>query len=70
MTLPDRGGYSICHVCFWEDDGAPETFADRPSACNAGVTLNQARVNYAAVGACEARFVGNVSPPTSAEMPP
>lgn len=28
LTLPERGGYDICPVCTWEDDGQDEHDAD------------------------------------------
>ncbi|WP_117213482.1 CPCC family cysteine-rich protein [Allorhizocola rhizosphaerae] len=52
-TFAERGDGYICPVCFWQDDGDA---LDRPSAANGGLTLAQARRNYAAFGACEERF--------------
>ena len=28
MTLSERGGYLICSICWWEDDGQDEADAD------------------------------------------
>lgn len=56
LTLPERGGYDICPVCFWEDDDPEEEFGqpapERPQGAN-HVHLWQARLNYAAFGASE-----------------
>lgn len=60
VSLPERGQYIICRVCFWEDDGQDVNELDRPSGPNNGVTLRQARANFERFGACEARFVQNV----------
>jgi len=43
-VLPYRGDYVICGVCGWSDDGSQP---DEPSSANHGLTLNQARAEYA-----------------------
>jgi len=68
LTLSERGGFDICKVCFWEDDGQD----DRDAAAvrggpNGTLSLEQARKNYAAFGACEERFKKNVRPPLREE---
>lgn len=67
LTLPARGGWDICPVCFWEDEG--EDDPEQPSGANHGLTLTVARANFTACGACEPRFVGNVRPPRPNELP-
>lgn len=47
-TLPKRGEYDICVVCFWEDDGSDEPL--RHSGPN-HATLAVARANFARFGA-------------------
>ncbi len=47
-TLPKRGEYDICVVCFWEDDGSDEPL--RHSGPN-HVTLAAGRANFARFGA-------------------
>jgi hypothetical protein len=63
LTLDEPpGSYSICAVCFWEDDDVQlrwptmEGGANRPS-------LVDAQAAYAEHGAMEDRFVANVRPP-------
>lgn len=56
------GSYSICAVCFWEDDSVQLRWpmmqggANRPS-------LIDAQIAYQEYGAMENRFVANVRPP-------
>ena len=67
-TLNERGGYDICAVCFWEDDGQDDEDADTvrggPSAC---LSLTKALENYRNLGACEERFVETVRLPLPEE---
>lgn len=53
-TLPERGAYTICNVCFWEDDGSDEP--DRYSSPN-HMTLRQGRENFSRHGACSVRAI-------------
>jgi hypothetical protein len=53
FTLPARGDWDICPVCFWEDDGSDLARPEMPSGCNHGLTLREARANVARLGACE-----------------
>jgi hypothetical protein len=69
-TLDERGGYDICPVCFWEDDGQHEHDADMVrGGPNGGLSLTQARSNYHQFGACDERSIGNVRPPRPDEVP-
>jgi hypothetical protein len=57
-TLDERGGFDICPVCFWEDDGQDDADAATVrGGPNGGLSLTQARENYGAFGACDQRFV-------------
>ncbi|MFS8121813.1 CPCC family cysteine-rich protein, partial [Rhizobium sp. BR 250] len=48
LTLHERAGYEICPVCFWEDDGQDDPYADQVrGGPNADLSLTQARQNYA-----------------------
>jgi Cysteine-rich CPCC len=67
-TLPERGGYDLCPVCFWEDDGQDDHDADEVrGGPNSELSLTQARHNYALISACDERFRSNVRPPAEEE---
>lgn len=69
-TLDERGGFDICPVCFWEDDGQDDHDADVVrGGPNGGLSLSDARANYASFGACEHAMLGNVRPPRPEEFP-
>ena len=69
-TLDERGGYEICPVCFWEDDGQDEQDADVVrGGPNGNLSLTAARANYATIGAMHPAFVHKVRPATTAERP-
>jgi hypothetical protein len=68
-TLPERGGYDICPVCFWEDDGQDDPDADVVrGGPNGGLSLAQARANYQSFGACEERVLKHVRQPLPREL--
>lgn len=58
-TLHERGGYHICLVCFWEDDGSSEL--DRYSDPN-HMTLREARENFRRLGAVSEASLSHVLP--------
>ena len=63
-TLIQRGGYEICQVCYWEDDGQDEHDADEVRGGPNGVlSLTQARENYRRTGASHPGFVRHVRSP-------
>lgn len=66
-TLDERGGYDICRVCFWEDDGADNAEADRHSGPN-HMTLTEGRINFLRTGASDARSLHHVRRPTAEEV--
>jgi hypothetical protein len=69
-TLDERGGYDICPVCFWEDDGQDDHDADLVrGGPNGGLSLSEARANYRSFAACERRFVDKVRSPRPEEQP-
>jgi hypothetical protein len=68
-TLDDRGGFDICSVCFWEDDGQDDHDADIVrGGPNGALSLSQARANFQSFGACEKRHLENVRKPLPEEM--
>lgn len=68
-TLSERGGYEICKVCFWEDDGQDDTDADTVRyGPNGSLSLTQARANFHEFGACERRVLQFVRPPRPEEQ--
>lgn len=69
-TLPERGGYDICPVCYWEDDGQDDPVADEVwGGPNYTLSLTQARATYRAIGACEPHFTACVRLPHANEAP-
>ncbi|WP_433610341.1 CPCC family cysteine-rich protein [Dactylosporangium sp. CA-139114] len=70
LTLDERGGYEICPVCFWEDDGQDTHDADQiRGGPNRGLSLTAARRNFVEIGASEARRLPHVRPPLADEHP-
>lgn len=70
LTLPTRGDYELCPVCFWEDDGQDNDDADVVrGGPNGHLSLTQARANYAAFGACDQAFLEKVRSPRAEERP-
>ena len=70
LTLPERGGFDICPVCFWEDDGQDNQDADVVrGGPNYALSLAAARENYSTIGACEERCVPHVRAPNPEELP-
>lgn len=46
-TLADRGGFGICSLCFWEDDGQDDPEANEVfGGPNSHYSLTQARRNF------------------------
>jgi len=70
LTLTERGGFDICPVCYWEDDGQDDKDASMVrGGPNGALSLEQARRNFAAFGACDQRWKGNVRRPLPQEKP-
>jgi hypothetical protein len=67
-TLGERGGYEICAVCFWEDDGQDDADADMVrGGPNRALSLTQARENFRAFGACDRNVIKHVRKPLPGE---
>ena len=60
ISLPERGNYLICRVCFWEDDGQDLGELDLESGPNHGITLREGRANFREFGACEREMLKHV----------
>ena len=70
ITLPERGAFELCPVCFWEDDGQDDHDADEVrGGPNGTLSLTQARANFAAVRASDRAFIDSVRPPRPHERP-
>jgi hypothetical protein len=68
-TLYGRGGFEICDVCFWEDDGQDDADADEVrGGPNGSLSLTQARANFKSFGACELAMKPNTRPPLPHEL--
>jgi len=64
LTLSEQGGFEICQVCFWEDDGQDDQDAGEVlGGPNGSLSLDQALKNYADFGACDKRFKKKVRRP-------
>jgi hypothetical protein len=68
LDRPPSGTYSLCEVCFWEDDERQFRNPDYEGGAN-GVSLNQARENFGKHGACEWRARKSVRAPLPEEQP-
>jgi len=67
-TLRERGGFEMCPVCCWEDDGQDDHDANRVrGGPNGSLSLMQARANFAAFGAYEESKLHLVRVPREAE---
>lgn len=68
-TLGERGGFDICPVCFWEDDGQDDADADAVrGGPNGALSLTQARCNFKEFGACDRKSIEHVRKPTPDEQ--
>ncbi|HBF88076.1 MAG TPA: hypothetical protein DDX39_05485 [Bacteroidales bacterium] len=63
----NRGNYSICPICFWEDDPIQLNDHNYEGGANR-VSLKQGQKNYEEFGACEREMIKNVRQPTKDEQ--
>ncbi len=67
-TLPERGGFDMCPICFWEDDGQDSADADVVrGGPNGPLSLTEGRRNFLAIGACHPVCVEKVRAPGPAD---
>ncbi len=66
LTVEEK--FDICPVCYWEDDPHQAECPDCAAGAN-GVSLVQAKRNYALFGACEEDFAARVREPLPEEIP-
>ena len=68
-TLHGRGGFEMCPVCWWEDDGQDEHNAEEVrGGPNGTLSLGQARINFEKYGASDEPFIGSVRKPLPDEI--
>jgi hypothetical protein len=68
VTLLERGGFGICPVCFWEDDGQDDHDANEVrGGPNASLSLTEARLNYLRIGASDEKYLPSVRRPNAKE---
>lgn len=67
-TLPMRGGFEACPVCYWEDDGQDSHDSDRVrGGPNEAFSLTEARENFSATGVYDSVRRSMVRAPTVLE---
>ncbi|GAA4561508.1 CPCC family cysteine-rich protein [Planotetraspora kaengkrachanensis] len=70
LTLSERGGYEICPVCFWEDDGQDDHDADQVrGGPNYELSFTQGWRNFTEFGASRKKDRGHVRAPRPEEHP-
>jgi methylenetetrahydrofolate reductase (NADPH) len=68
-TLSVRGGFQICEVCFWEDDGQDDDDADDVrGGPNGDLSLTLGRANYLEFGASRLQDLRHVRLPRPDEI--
>jgi hypothetical protein len=69
ITLSRCSRFRVCPVCLWEDDGQNDCDAHRVRDGYNGVSLVQARANFAAFGAYDQQSIPFVRPAEPHERP-
>ena len=68
-TLFGRGGFEMCPVCWWEDDGQDEHDAEHVrGGPNGNLSLRKAQENFKKFGASDKDFVGKTRKPLPDEV--
>lgn len=69
-TLSERGGFDICPICYWEDDGQDDYDAHvLRGGPNGSLSLIKARLNYEKFGAIKKEVLNLVRKPRPEELP-
>lgn len=68
LSHPANGSEDLCPVCFWADDEAQNSDATYAGGANRPAS-DEARQNFALIGAVEEQFVQFTRPPTPEERP-
>lgn len=68
LLQPPPGSYTLCPVCYWEDDSVQFADPDYEGGANSE-SLNQARANFRKLGASSPSAVSCVRPPRPEELP-
>ena len=71
LTVDKLKAWSICPVCFWEDEGGVydgDTVRDDVYSVPNHMTLAQARDNYRRFGACRKELSSKTREPTEQEI--
>jgi Cysteine-rich CPCC len=67
-TLYGRGGFEMCPVCWWEDDGPDEHEANAVrGGPNGTLSLRQAQENFKKFGASDEAFISKTRKPLPEE---
>jgi len=61
------GTFSICHICFWEDDNVQFDDPNYDGGANT-ISLKQAQKNFMEFGACESSAMKHVKNPSEQEQ--
>lgn len=67
-TLHERGGFEICLVCYWEDDGEYDDPTEIAGGSNGDLSLTSARENFRRIGAVSVEMLQHVREPLSEEQ--
>ena len=70
LTLdePPPGTFAVCPVCWWEDDDVQLREPAYTGGANQ-VSLNDARANYARIGASSEEGLAHIRKPSEDELP-
>lgn len=70
LTISERGGFEICPVCSWEDDGQDDKDAAVVRGGPNGLkSLAEGRANFRAFGASDKPSLQHVRRPYAHELP-